>query len=145
MFEQDTLLDRLKFRNNIEGQYKDLFQHIFIPNTDTSGEGKDYDNDTQQPKLSDSQLMDIIEKYRNTLNYKEKELNKLKEIMSVMNKNNEKLNDEIISLNIENNVLQDKFKLLNEEHNKLIQRWLRKAQRDADIMNATIESSNKSR
>ena len=43
------------------------------------------------------------------------------------------------------NTLQDKFKLLNEEHNKLIQRWLRKAQRDADIMNATIESSNKSR
>ncbi|KAK5781082.1 Atg16p PWA37_002005 [Arxiozyma heterogenica] len=146
MLEQNTLSNRLKFRNTVESQYKELFQSINIPIADALDKEKDDNVDASPPDLTKSQLLEIINIYRNELMNKEKELNQLKEVMSVMNKNNERLNDEIISLTIENNVLQEKIKLLNVEHNKLIQRWLLKAQRDADIMNATIESSsNKSR
>lgn len=145
MLEQNSLSDRLEFRNTVEGQYKDLFQSIDIPIIDTLDKEKDDNPDVSLPKLTNSQLFSIVNKYRSDLKNKEKELSQLKEVMNVMNKNNERLNDEIISLTIENNVLQEKFNLLNVEHNKLIQRWLLKAQRDADIMNATIESSNRSR
>lgn len=145
MLEQNSLSDRLEFRNTVEGQYKDLFQSIDIPIIDTLDKEKDDNPDVSLPKLTNSQLFSIVNKYRSDLMNKEKELSQLKEVMNVMNKNNERLNDEIISLTIENNVLQEKFNLLNVEHNKLIQRWLLKAQRDADIMNATIESSNRSR
>lgn len=146
MLEQNTLSNRLKFRNTVESQYKELFQSINIPIADALDKEKDDNVDASPSDLTKSQLLEIINIYRNELMNKEKELNQLKEVMSVMNKNNERLNDEIISLTIENNVLQEKIKLLNVEHNKLIQRWLLKAQRDADIMNATIESSsNKSR
>lgn len=142
MLEQTTLSNRLKFRNTVESQYKELFQSINIPIADTLDKEKDDNVDASPPDLIKSQLLEIINRYRSELMNKEKELNQLKEVMNVMNKNNERLNDEIISLTIENNVLQEKFKLLNVEHNKLIQRWLLKAQRDADIMNATIESSS---
>lgn len=142
MLEQTTLSNRLKFRNTIESQYKELFQSINIPIADTLDKEKDDNVDASPPDLIKSQLLEIINRYRSELMNKEKKLNQLKEVMNVMNKNNERLNDEIISLTIENNVLQEKFKLLNVEHNKLIQRWLLKAQRDADIMNATIESSS---
>lgn len=142
MLEQTTLSNRLKFRNTVESQYKELFQSINIPIADTLDKEKDDNVDASPPDLIKSQLLEIINRYRSELINKEKELNQLKEVMNVMNKNNERLNDEIISLTIENNVLQEKFKLLNVEHNKLIQRWLLKAQRDADIMNATIESSS---
>lgn len=145
MLEQNSLSDRLEFRNTVEGQYKDLFQSIDIPIINTLDKEKDDNPDVSLPKLTNSQLFSIVNKYRSDLMNKEKELSQLKEVMNVMNKNNERLNDEIISLTIENNVLQEKFNLLNVEHNKLIQRWLLKAQRDADIMNATIESSNRSR
>nr|6RGO_C Chain C, Autophagy protein 16 [Eremothecium gossypii ATCC 10895]6RGO_D Chain D, Autophagy protein 16 [Eremothecium gossypii ATCC 10895] len=50
-------------------------------------------------------------------------------------KDAEKLNDEIISLNIENSLLQDKLTALQAEYDKLIQRWLAKAQSEADAMN----------
>lgn len=142
MVEQDTLAKRLKFRNTVESQYKDLFQSIDISIADSLDKGKDDNVDVSPPELPKSQLYGIINKYRSELMNKEKELNQLKEVMNVMDKNNERLNDEIISLTIENNVLQEKLNLLNVEHNKLIQRWLLKAQRDADIMNATIESNN---
>ena len=142
MLEQTTLSNRLKFRNTVESQYKELFQSINIPIADTLDKEKDDNVDASPPDLIKSQLLEIINRYRSELMNKEKELNQLKEVMNVMNKNNERLNDEIISLTIENNVLQEKFKLLNVEHNKLIQRWLLKAQRDADIMNTTIESSS---
>ncbi|CAL9730536.1 autophagy protein 16 [Monosporozyma unispora] len=125
---EKSLLERLEVRNAVEAHYKELFQDIIT---------LDSNNITTS---SNAQMNTIVEKYREELKSKDKDINRLQEILDVMNKNNERLNDEIISMTIENNVLEDKFNTLNEEHNKLVQRWLSKVQQDADAMNATIES-----
>ncbi|AAS53188.1 AFL186Wp [Eremothecium gossypii ATCC 10895] len=113
-------LDRLRQRDRIEGNFCYLFEAAVVL-------------ETAQPPQDSRDL--VAKSLREELHAHEQEIHKLKDIVHLRSKDAEKLNDEIISLNIENSLLQDKLTALQAEYDKLIQRWLAKAQSEADAMN----------
>ncbi|KAG0659893.1 autophagy protein 16, interacts with Atg12p-Atg5p [Maudiozyma exigua] len=126
--ELAVLAEKLTERDAKHNQYAELFEVIKPNDIIHGGESIDKENVT------------IIDTLKSENNDKEHNIEDLKERIEVMTKNVERLNDELISTNIENNVLQDKFDNLNEEYNKLVQRWLRKVQKEADEMNENVEN-----
>ena len=131
--ELDVLVDRLVERDKKYNQYAELFEAV-KPN--------ELANNNDGTAIENTAILDTL-KLENT--EKDHDIEDLKERIEVMTKNVERLNDELISTNIENNVLQDKFDTLNEEYNKLVQRWLKKVQKEADEMNENVENLNNSK
>ncbi|CAB4254493.1 similar to Saccharomyces cerevisiae YMR159C ATG16 Conserved protein that interacts with Atg12p- Atg5p conjugates to form Atg12p-Atg5p-Atg16p multimers [Maudiozyma barnettii] len=127
-----VLIKKLRDRDQIQDHYNELFNEI-SPNARDDGTSS---------SSTTHQILGALKK-ENTL--KDQSIEDLQERIEIMNKNIERLNDELISTNIENNILQDKFESLNDEYNKLVQRWLQKVQKEADVMNANVENINSSK
>lgn len=120
----DDLLRRLQHRDRYEKQYSQLFVSV----------GETLQAGGQQAELA------TVRRLQEQIQRDRVKINKLEEIIRVMQLDQDRLNDELISVNIQNNVLESKYLQLTKEHDKLIQRWLQKVQNDADKMNETIES-----
>ncbi|CAI4048491.1 hypothetical protein SKDZ_13G2840 [Saccharomyces kudriavzevii ZP591] len=120
------LIGRLVDRNNSEAHLSELFQDS---------------NDAVGGKVvnHDEALLKTLKILQQELKSKEQEIRKLKEVIELKNKNAERLNDELISGTIENNVLQQKLSDLKKEHSKLVARWLKKTEKETEVMNSEIE------
>lgn len=116
----ELLIRRLTERDVVEGNFSQLF-------------GKASVLDKQDSKTEDS-----LTNLKNELRNKEKEMANLRDILQVKNKDTERLNNEIVSLNIENNLLQEQLDKTTKEYNALVERWLAKAQKEAEQMNASL-------
>lgn len=116
----ELLIRRLTERDVVEGNFSQLF-------------GKASVLDKQDSKTGDS-----LTNLKNELRNKEKEMANLRDILQVKNKDTERLNNEIVSLNIENNLLQEQLDKTTKEYNALVERWLAKAQKEAEQMNASL-------
>ncbi|GME76355.1 unnamed protein product [Ambrosiozyma monospora] len=60
---------------------------------------------------------------------------RLQEETKMKNQNIEVVNDDLLSLQIENNLLNKKVEDLTLEREKLIQRWMNKVSKDAEVLN----------
>ncbi|GMG30959.1 unnamed protein product [Ambrosiozyma monospora] len=60
---------------------------------------------------------------------------RLQEETKMKNQNIEVVNDDLLSLQIENNLLNKKVEDLTLERDKLIQRWMNKVSKDAEVLN----------
>ncbi|CAI4048492.1 Atg16p SKDI_13G2880 [Saccharomyces kudriavzevii IFO 1802] len=120
------LIGRLVDRNNSEAHLSELFQDS---------------NDAVGGKVvnHDEALLKTLKILQQELKSKEQEIRKLKEVIELKNKNAERLNDELISGTIENNVLQQKLSDLKKEHSKLVARWLKKTEKETEVMNSEME------
>ncbi|KAI0461549.1 hypothetical protein LJB42_000847 [Komagataella kurtzmanii] len=59
----------------------------------------------------------------------------LKEESQTKNASLELVNDELLSLHIQNNLMNDKIESLTSENDKLVQRWMEKVTKDAELLN----------
>ncbi|CEP22635.1 unnamed protein product [Cyberlindnera jadinii] len=112
-----------------------------------------YEQDLAEQKSKVQALEDNVSmlqrRVRNLANEKEKlnavvtkltdKLNSQTEEYHHKNKSIEVLNDEFLSMQIQNNLLHDRLATLEKENDQLVQRWLAKAQEDADRINAMLE------
>lgn len=122
----ELLIRRLTDRNNREAHLNELFQ-------DNNGAiGGNIVN-------HDDALLNTLTILQQELKSKEQEIRRLKEVIALKNKNAERLNDELISGTIENNVLQQKLSDLKKEHSKLVARWLKKTEKETEVMNSEID------
>ncbi|QHS75429.1 Atg16p [Saccharomyces paradoxus] len=123
---EELLIRRLTDRNNKEAHLNELFQ-------DNSGAiGGNIVN-------HDDALLNTLTILQQELKSKEQEIRRLKEVIALKNKNAERLNDELISGTIENNILQQKLSDLKKEHSKLVARWLKKTEKETEVMNSEID------
>lgn len=125
----ELLIARLLDRNNRETHLSELFQD----NSGAVGGNTIHHDDA---------LLKTLTVLQQELKSKEQEIRKLKEVIGLKNKNAERLNDELISGTIENNVLQQKLFDLKQEHSKLVARWLKKAEKETEVMNSAIHEEN---
>lgn len=70
---------------------------------------------------------------------------RLQEESSVKNQNIEGINDNVLSLQIENNLLCKSIEKLKAENQRLINRWMDKVSKDADVLNKANELVEKSK
>ncbi|AET40358.1 Atg16p Ecym_5622 [Eremothecium cymbalariae DBVPG len=122
---QQLYLVRLRERDRINQNYSQLFPIAILIDND----------DYPTPNAQDTSIRNL----RMELRSKEQENQKLKDIIQLRNKDYGKLNDEIIGLNLENSLLQEKLASLQNEYDILIERWLAKAQLEADAMNNVLK------
>ncbi|CAD6639217.1 XXYS1_4_G0026330.mRNA.1.CDS.1 [Saccharomyces cerevisiae] len=124
----DLLIRRLTDRNDKEAHLNELFQ-------DNSGAigGNIVSHDDA--------LLNTLAILQKELKSKEQEIRRLKEVIALKNKNTERLNDELISGTIENNVLQQKLSDLKKEHSQLVERWLKKTEKETEAMNSEIDGT----
>ncbi|CAG99104.1 Atg16p [Kluyveromyces lactis] len=122
------LLDKLKVRDLVDKRFSHLFETVSLLSGDNEEDNED------QLRLKNS-----IKNLREHLTEKEEEIRQLHDVISVKNRDAERLNDELISINIENNLLQERLTHIQAEYDTLIERWLLKAQREADIMNTRLK------
>lgn len=122
---QQLYLERLLVRDSIEKNYSQLF----IPATFIEYGNVETPDDHDEP----------IKHLQKELYNKEQEINKLRYLLELRFKDNEKLNDEIVGLNIENSLLQEKLDSLQQDYDKIVSRWLKKAQSEADAMNSVLD------
>ncbi|GMM54735.1 Atg16 protein [Maudiozyma humilis] len=128
---RSELLQKLQGRDTIESNFSELFEDI-LPNEDNLDVDKAYVSEYRQ----------LVKHLRSEVQSRDNELVILHERLTVMNKNMEKINDEIIGSSIENNVLQQKYDTLRVEYDKLVQRWLKKVQKEADKMNEHVAQAD---
>ncbi|ODV96885.1 hypothetical protein PACTADRAFT_32385 [Pachysolen tannophilus NRRL Y-2460] len=87
-----------------------------------------------------------LEKHLDTLRdaYRklEKNYRNLKEESDTKFKNLDVINDEILSLQIENNLLNKENSDLKLENDKMVQRWLKKVEKDANFLNQVVEKAD---
>lgn len=122
-----SLLDKLRTRDLIDQRFSQLFETVpLLPRDDIEVRGNNL------------QLENSIKNLKELLAKKESDKKKLLDILNVKNRDAERLNDELISSTIENNILQERLALLQKEYDTLIERWLRKAQIEADTMNSKL-------
>ncbi|CUS22059.1 LAQU0S04e07272g1_1 [Lachancea quebecensis] len=116
------LLQRLKDRDSIEKNFSELFNEPLI----------------EQKASSRKAAEDQLAVLKLELESKDKEISDLKSTLKLKSKDTEHLHDEIITLNIENNLLEERLNKTKAEYDEIVQRWLRKVQQEANIMNDTL-------
>lgn len=67
----------------------------------------------------------------------------LKEESKYRSQSMESINDEILSLQIQNNLLTEENDKLRKENDQLIDRWLKKVEQDAKLLNDAIGTHQK--
>ncbi|KAM3161850.1 Autophagy-related protein 16 [Lachancea thermotolerans] len=117
------LLERLQERDSIEKNFSELFSEPFV------------DQKAPSRKASEDQLTAL----KSELESKDKEISDLKATLKLKSKDTEHLNDEIITLNIENNLLEERLNKTKAEYDEIVQRWLKKVQQEANVMNDTLK------
>lgn len=119
------LLESIRVRDLVDKRFSQLFEEVpLVPKLEKAGEG-----DTNVKESSIKNLKDYLK-------LRDEEVYKLKDILSLKNRDTERLNDELLSANIESNLLQERLEKLQQEYDRLIERWLLKAQKEADTMNS---------
>lgn len=83
-------------------------------------------------------LEQILGKCKAQLLEKERQNTSLNEVIETQKTEIRHLQDEMLSMNIENNLLHQELLKRQTEYDKLVERWMAKAQQDADAMNANF-------
>lgn len=123
---EDIFLERLKIRDQRDKRFLHLFQEVELNNTSKKS--------STEGSISETTLKNM----KKLLESRDREISGLKEIIELKGEHLDRINDELVSLDIENNLLQEKLDTLQNEYDALIERWLLKAQREADAMNSHL-------
>lgn len=126
---EHLILRSLQERDHREQRFSQLFDS---PSLDSKPTGEELSKEQRALQTSLHNLKQLVKQ-------KEGHIAELKDRIAVKGQDNERINDELISLNIENNLLQDRLVTLQEEYDNLVERWLLKAQKEADAMNSSLK------
>ncbi|KAL6948824.1 hypothetical protein ACO0QE_001298 [Hanseniaspora vineae] len=126
------IINQLKARDAIANN----FSQFFVPRSELVLHFLPTNNKEDTATKQTQFLEEVLEKCKTQLLETEKKNSLLDELIETQKLEIRHLQDEMLSMNIENNVLHQELQKKQAEYDKLVERWIAKAQQDADAMNA---------
>ncbi|ANZ75755.1 BA75_03241T0 [Komagataella pastoris] len=105
-------------------------------------QAQDKKNELEKANVELTQALNLAE---NRLKQCVNKLRVLKEESQTKNASLELVNDELLSLHIQNNLMNDKIESLTSENDKLVQRWMEKVTKDAELLNEANKYASQGR